>query len=135
MTAVAWRRHVTGSSGDSGDVAIGGEDGLCSCGDTRDGLEEGGKRGSDCSTTPSLRSFATTQQSAELLDHYVLLEGARGSEVVQVFLGDYAFFLKPAGEVRSRAAVCTVCFTLTEATWGTGLFERCSERQILFRRG
>jgi len=38
-----------------------GEDGWGCCGGTRDGLEEGGKRESDCSTTPSLRSFATTQ--------------------------------------------------------------------------
>ena len=28
----------------------GGEDGWGCCGDTRDGLEEGGKRGSDCSS-------------------------------------------------------------------------------------
>jgi hypothetical protein len=101
----------------------------------RDGLEEGGKRGSDCSTTPSLRSFATTQRSAELLDHHALFEGARGSEVVQVFLGDHAFFPKPAGEMRGGASVCTVCFALTEATRGTGLFECCMEGQVLFLCG
>ena len=39
----------------------GGEDGWGCCRGMRDGLEEGGKRESDCSTTPSLRSFATTQ--------------------------------------------------------------------------
>jgi hypothetical protein len=52
-----------------------------------------------------------------------------------VFLGDYAFFLKPAGEVQDGATVGTVVFALTEATWGTGLFECCTERQILFCRG
>jgi len=133
MMAVAWRKHVTGSNGDSGDVAM--EDGWGCCGGTRDGLEEGGKRGSDHSTTPSLRSFATTQRSAELLDHYVLLEGARGSEVVQVFLGDYAFLFKPASKMRSWAVVGTVGLPFTEATWGAGLSERCAERQILFCYG
>jgi hypothetical protein len=49
---------------------------------------EGGKSRSDCSTTPSLRSFATTQRSVELLDHHALFEGARGREVVQVFPGN-----------------------------------------------
>jgi hypothetical protein len=113
----------------------GGEDGWGCCRGTRDGLEEGGKRESDRSTTPSLRSFATTQRSAELLDHHALFEGARGSEVVHVFLGDHTFFSKPAGVMRSRAAICTVCFTLTEATWGTGLFERYMEGQVLFLCG
>ena len=46
MMAVAWRRHVTGSNGDSGDVAMEGKMAGC-CGDTRGGLEEGGKRESD----------------------------------------------------------------------------------------
>ena len=39
----------------------GGEDGWVCCRGTRDGLEEGGKRELDRSTTPSLRSFATMQ--------------------------------------------------------------------------
>jgi hypothetical protein len=65
----------------------------------------------------------------------VLFEGARGSKVVQVFLGDYAFLPKPAGEVRGGAAVGTVVIALTEAARGTGLFECCMERQILFRHG
>jgi hypothetical protein len=56
MTAVAWRKHVTGLSGDAameGKMAgvVAGVQGMV--------LEEGGKRGSGCSTMPSLRSFAT----------------------------------------------------------------------------
>ena len=99
----------------------------------RDGLEEGGKRGSDCSTMPSLRSFATTQRDAGLLDHHALFEGARGRGVVLVFLGDYAFFSKPAGEMRDGATVGTVVIAFTEATWGTGLFQCCAEGWILLR--
>ena len=113
----------------------GGEDGWGCCGGMRDRLEEEGKRGSDCSTTPSLRLFATTQQSVELLDHHALFEGARGREVVSVFLGDHAYFPKPAGKMWDRAMVGTVVILLAEATWGTGLFEHCAERQILFRCG
>ena len=65
----------------------------------------------------------------------MLFEGARGSGVVQVFLGDHAFFPKPAGEMRGRAAVGTVGLSFTEATRGTGLFERCEEGQVLFLGG
>ena len=54
---------------------------------------------------------------------------------MQVFLGDDAFFLEPASEVRDGAAVGTVGFAFAEAAWGTGLFERCAERQILCPRG
>jgi hypothetical protein len=79
--------------------------------------------------------FATTQQSAKLLDHHALFEGARGSKVVQVFLGDYAFLFKPASEMRSRAAVGAVVLVFAEAAWRAGLFERCVERQILFHYG
>jgi len=50
MMAVAWRKHMTGSNGDSGDVAMEGKMAGVVVGGTRDGLEEGGKRGSDCST-------------------------------------------------------------------------------------
>ena len=71
----------------------------------------------------------------ELLDHHALFEGARGREVVLVFLGDHAFFPKPAGEMQNRASVGTVVIALTEAAWGTGLFECCAERQILFCYG
>ena len=125
---------MVGSNGDSGDVAMEGKMAEVIIG-MRGMVLEGGKRGSDCSTTPSLRSFATTQRSAELLDHHALLEGARGSEVVPVFLGDHAFLPKPAGEMWGGAAICTVCFALTEATRGTGLFERCLEGQVLFLCG
>ena len=71
----------------------------------------------------------------ELLDHHALFEGARGREVVLVFLGDHAFFPKPAGEMRDGALVGTMVITLTEVAWGTGLFECYAERQILFCRG
>jgi hypothetical protein len=54
---------------------------------------------------------------------------------VQVFLGDDAFFLEPASEVRDGAAVGTVGFTRTEAAWGTGLFKCRAEGQILFLCG
>jgi hypothetical protein len=47
MIVVAWRKHVMGSSGDA---AMEGKMAGVVCGGTRDGLEEGGKRGSDCST-------------------------------------------------------------------------------------
>jgi hypothetical protein len=65
----------------------------------------------------------------------VFFEGARGSKVVQVFLGDHTFFLKPAGKMRGRAAIGTVGFSFAEAAWGTGLLEWCVERQILFHHG
>ena len=71
----------------------------------------------------------------ELLDHHALFEGARGSEVVQVFLGDYAFLPKPAGKVRGGAAVGAVGLAFAEAAWGTGLFKRCLEGQVLFLHG
>jgi hypothetical protein len=65
----------------------------------------------------------------------VLFEGARGRGVVLVFLEDYAFFPKPAGEMQDGAMVGTVVIAFTEVTWGTGMFECCMERQILFHHG
>ena len=73
---------MIGSNGDSGDVAMEGKMTGC-CRGTRDGLEEGGKRGSDRSTQTKMHDAIVLPQPCPGYHHTPTCDACQGPEQVR----------------------------------------------------